>query len=132
MYRAMGYLEVLSVGKSCLYVEERLLAMSEGRKLEKLFERIRFLRDRQRFFEGFASASFIVSLLTVRILWVVGVVLTMIIAIATVGWIYTERSIREVWVEVLKDPKKLESVPWLMIACLVGTIAITILAAISG
>ena len=99
---------------------------------EVVLERIRFLRDKQRFYEGFASASFVASLLLVKVSWVVGAILAMIIAVAMVGWIYIELVIRELWVEVLKDPKKWESVPWLMIACLIGTIAITIVAALSG
>ncbi len=32
----------------------------------------------------------------------------------------------------MKDPKKLESVPWLMIACLIGTAAVTLIAMLSG
>ncbi len=32
--------------------------MSEERRLEKLLERIRFLRDKQRFYEGFAAIVF--------------------------------------------------------------------------
>lgn len=40
---------------------------------------------------------------------------------------YTELAIRELWVEVLKDPKKWESIPWLMIACLIALILAAIL-----
>ena len=61
--------------------------MSE-RRLEKLFERIRFLRDKQRFFEGFASASALLGLASLKLVGIPVWIFVGAVVLATIGWIY--------------------------------------------
>ncbi len=54
--------------------------MAEERRLEKLFERIKFLRDRQRFYEGFTAIVFGLYGLSITVSDVVYKVLSLYLA----------------------------------------------------
>jgi len=58
------------------------------RRLEKLLERIRFLRDKQRFFEGFASASTLLGLASLKLVGIPVWIFVGAVVLAAIGWIY--------------------------------------------